>query len=735
VASTKVAGVEELIQRVSGYWPQVDKKRIVEAYELAVRAHAGQMRDTGEPYIVHPVQVSLILAELEADPACIVAGLLHDVVEDSNVPIEQIREQFGDTISRLVAGVTKLSKLDFHSRQEEQARNLRKMFLAMADDIRVLLIKLSDRLHNMRTLDPLPQERREAIARETLHIYAPLAHRLGIWRIKWELEDLALKYLEPQAYFEIVTKLGQTRTQREAQLQEARRLLAQKLEEAGIQAEVQGRVKHIYSIHQKMRTQQLSFEELNDLIALRIITERVSDCYAAVGLVHSLWMPISGFFSDYIAKPKSNNYQSLHTKVIGPHQQPLEVQIRTREMHRTAEYGIAAHWRYKEGFTDPQLDQQVAWLRQLLELGSDLSESHEFLELLQLDLFHDQVFVFTPQGDIIDLPRGAGPIDFAYRIHTEVGHHCVGARVNGRQVPLEYQFENGDIVEIITSPSAKPSRDWLPLIQSSRAKAKVRKFLRQQAREENIERGRHELEEAISHLPAVQREQLDRDKLAEVAVHLNYPDVDSLLAGIGYGDVEPQTVIDHLLPPQYPRSMKEEAQLLLPETPGVVRQRPTLPVSADGVSGVSSRLSKCCNPLPGDSISGYITRGGGLTIHRSDCKNLLYRARKEPERVVPLTWADDDEQGTFPASLEIVAVDRVGLLSHITAVISEADVNITFGQVDAEDHHLARLYLTLEIKRRQDLEHLCQRLEQLIDVINVRQVPTKEMHKSDSAQK
>jgi len=715
------AAVEKLVQRVSGYWPGVDKQQLIDAYDLAARAHAGQKRLTGDPYIVHPYEVSLILSSLESDPSSIVGGLLHDVVEDSEVQIEQIEDQFGPVISHLVAGVTKLSKLDFYSRQEEQARNLRKMFLAMADDIRVLLIKLSDRLHNMRTLDPLPPERREANALETLHIFAPLAHRLGVWRIKWELEDLALKHLEPEAYAEIVAKLGQTRAQREQQLEVAHEMLADRIREAGINA-VQGRAKHIYSIRQKMLRQDLSFSDLGDLIALRVIAEEVSDCYAALGIVHSLWMPISGFFSDYIAKPKSNEYQSLHTKVIGPHQQPLEVQIRTREMHRKAEYGVAAHWRYKEGDSDPQLDQQVAWLRQLLELETDLSESHEFLELLQLDLFRDQVFVFTPQGDVIELPRGAGPIDFAYRIHTEVGHHCVGARVNGQQVALEYQFENGDIAEIITSPSAKPSRDWMPIIQSSHAKAKVRKFLREQTRDENIEQGRQELEAAINRLPVTQRERLDREKLAEVARHLNYADVDSLLAAIGYGDVDPHTVIDHITVPERPQTLVEEAQLLLPETPVEAQKRVTSPVTAKGVAGVSSHLSKCCNPLPGDEIVGYVTRGSGLAIHRSDCKNLQYRAAKEPERIVPLTWSDDAAD-VFRTDIEVVAVDRVGLLSHITAVISEANVNIAAAHVDAQDHQLARLHLTLDIKRREDITHLMARIEQLIDVVSVREVP------------
>ncbi len=714
------ADIETIIKTVSNYWAAEQVEQLRDAYEFARQAHDGQQRLTGDPYITHPLEVANILVMLQADPAAVAAGLLHDTVEDTDIVPQQISERFGDEIAQLVEGVTKLRRLDLSSHQQEQARNLRKMFLAMADDIRVILIKLADRLHNMGTLAPLSPEKQQATATETLHIFAPLAHRLGIWRLKWELEDLALKYLDPDKYWQIVADLGQTREQRESQLEAARCHLEQQLHSVGISGRVEGRAKHIYSIYTKIHQQQIDFSQIADLMALRVITNDVGDCYAALGLVHALWIPIPGMFTDYIAKSKSNNYQSLHTKVIGPDKQPVEVQIRTEQMHQQAEYGLAAHWHYKEADTDPELDQQISWLRQLLELETDLKESHEFLELLQLDLFQDQVFVFTPDGDVIDLPRGAGPVDFAYHIHTEVGHHCIRAKVNGRVVPLDYQFQNGDICEIITSPAAQPSRDWLDLIHSSRAKAKVRRFLRDQTQQQNIEQGRRRLEEALSKLAEV-----NQDKLPEVAEHLNYADTDTLLAAVGYGEVEVATVINHLRgegPRARPRSLTEEVQLLLPEVPEKPAVKEGMLVTAEGVRDVHSRLSKCCNPLPGDDITGYVTRGGGMTIHRSDCKNLQYRAQQEPDRIVSLQWATGQRELVFRTDIEIIAGDRVGLLSHITAIVSDCGINIAAAHTDATSGEFARLHLTLDIGHRRDLQQLIERLEKLIDVVSVRQL-------------
>jgi len=715
------ADIATITEQLLSYWPGADQALVRRAYEFAEEAHRGQKRLTGDPYIQHPLEVALILTGIQADPATVAAALLHDTVEDTAVSLPVLQKRFGTTVATLVEGVTKLRRLDFTSHQEEQARNLRKMLLAMAEDIRVLVIKLADRLHNMLTLDPLPPERQQAIAQETLQIYAPLAHRLGIWRLKWQLEDLALKYLDPEGFFEIAERLGQSRAEREAFTEQARQRLEQHLSTAGIRATVFGRAKHIYSIYTKIREQQIDFSQVGDLIALRVVVDTVADCYAALGLVHALWMPVPGTFTDYIAKPKPNSYQSLHTKVMGPQGQFMEVQIRTWEMHRTAEYGVAAHWNYKEGRTDSAVDKQVGWLRQILDLSSDLKESHEFLELLQLDLFKDQVFVFTPGGDVIDLPRGAGPIDFAYRVHTEVGHHTVGAKVNGHPVPLDYRFRNGDICEIITSEKAQPSRDWLQLIQSSRAKAKVRKYLREQMREENLRRGSELVEAALRHQPEAVRETWSQQRLEEIAQRLYYAGGEDLLAAVGYGDVEPSTIIQHLIKDyQPPRRLSEEARLLLPleET---AQKAPPLAVSATGLAGLQSHLSRCCNPLPGDEIMGYITRGSGIAVHRADCKNLLYRSRKEPERVLPLTWGDQASTAAR-ATLEIVATDRVGLLSHLTAIVSDAGVNITGAHVEAESGQFARLVLTLAVRDREQLDRVIERLSQLIDVVTVRQV-------------
>jgi len=645
-----LTNIDTTIERVTAYSPTADTEMLRRAYEFAEQAHAGQERLTGDPYISHPLAVANILAEIQADPVAIAAALLHDTVEDTNVSIEDIQEQFGERVAHLVAGVTKLTQLDFSSRQDKQAQNLRKMFLAMADDIGVILIKIADRLHNMRTLEPL----------------------------------------EP--------------------------------------AEIEGRAKHIYSIYRKMEQQQIDFGQIADLTALRVITDTVENCYAALGVVHALWMPVAGMFVDYIAKPKSNKYRSLHTKVFGPDKQPMEIQIRTEQMHQQAEYGVAAHWRYKEEDSDPQLDEQISWLRQMLDLETDLEESHEFLELLELDLFQDQVFVFTPDGDVVDLPGDAGPIDFAYRIHTEVGDHCAGARVNGRMVPLDYSFQNGDIVEIITSPNAQPSRDWLRIIRSSRAKAKVRKFLRLETEEENIRNGRQQLAEAFAKSKELTSKTLDENLLAPIAEHLNYPSVDSMLGAIGYGEVEPDTVADHLIEglDRRPRTLTEEVELSLPETPTAPPADETMLVSVEGIRGLECRLAQCCNPLPGDEIVGYVTRGSGLSVHRRDCNNLQYLQAKDPERLVSLDWATGDSKARFRVCLEILASDRVGLLSHITAIVSDCDINIVAAEANAEGHELARLLLTLDIASRRDLDRLIDRLQKLIDVISVRQLPATE---------
>lgn len=725
MANPHPESLNSILNRVSGYWSEDDIARLEAAYRFAETAHADNPpRRTGHPFISHPLAVAEVLTEIEADPATVIAGLLHDTVEDTETTIEQIEEAFGPSIAMLVDGVTKLTRLSFQTRQERQAGNLRKMFMAMAEDIRVILIKLADRLHNMRTLFALPEEKQISTAQETLQIFAPLAHRLGIWRFKWEMEDLAFRYLEPDTYYEIAHLLGAGREEREERIEAVRAAVRGRLEQAGINATVHGRAKHIYSIASKMDQQDISFDQIADLTAIRIITDSISDCYAALGLVHELWIPIQSMFTDYIAKPKSNKYQSLHTKVIGPDKQPLEVQIRTWEMHRVAEYGVAAHWRYKEGGKGSPSDEQISLLRQVLELETDLSESHEFLELLQMDLFDDQVFVFTPDGDVIDLPAGAGPIDFAYRIHTEVGHQCVGARVNGRQVPLSYQFRNGDIAEIVTSASGQPSRDWLTLAKSSRAKAKIRRHLRAKMRAENVAAGRAALREALHEHPAHVRSNVDIDDLEPLLESFGFRETEDLLAAIGYGDVEAETVVRDLVSEEIkPGSLAEEVEQVLAEVgAGSPRDRKSPAVTVDGMGGFQCRRSKCCSPLPGDDITGYITRGRGLTIHRSDCKNLRYHSTNEPDRLVPLSWGAGDSETVFQHELEIVAVDRVGLFSHIAAVVAESGINIASANANSNSSGVARLDLKVDIRRREDLDHLLDRLSKLIDVISVRQI-------------
>ena len=710
----------QLIKAVRVYWPSVEPELIQRAYEFAAEAHAGQQRLTGDPYITHPLAVAEVLAGVESDPQAVAGGLLHDVLEDTHLQPPDVQRAFGPVIVRLVEGVTSLSRIDFGSRQEEQAENLRKMFLAMAQDIRVITIKLADRLHNMRTLHVFDPERRAAKATETLQIFAPLSHRLGVWKIKWELEDLCFRELHPEEYAEIVRKVDRTREEREDEIQEAVVAIKARLAEVGVEADVHGRPKHLYSIYQKMLREGVDFDQIYDLTALRVLCHTIADCYAALGIVHDLWMPIPGMFTDYVAKPKANKYQSLHTKVYGPRGQGMEVQIRTWAMHRMSEYGVAAHWRYKEGGAETRLDEQLSWLRQLLELQTDLQESSEFLSSLRMELFRDQVFVFTPKGDVVDLPVGATLIDFAYRIHTEVGHRCVGAKVNGRMVPLDYRLKNGDIAEILTSKTAKPSRDWLRLVQTSSARSKIRRFLKQQLREENVAGGRELLARELRRLSAQEREQIDLEaRLEELAGELNLASAEDVYAALGYGDLEPEHIVG-LLKPAPPRAtLADEAELVLPL--GELRPQPQrASVSADGVSGFQTRVSKCCAPLPGDEIVGYVTRGRGLAIHRADCKNLAGHAKREPHRVVALNWGDDSDL-TYRAEVLVDAWDRVGLLSDISAIVSETQINIASAKVHTDKpEHVAQIHMTLDIRSRADLERLVRRLEDLSDVLRVR---------------
>jgi GTP pyrophosphokinase len=707
--------IEELLDLASAYNPEVDRELLTRAYDLAAAAHAGQKRLTGDPYIVHPLEVSKLLTELEMDDATLAAALLHDVVEDTGHGLGEIRSDFGDEVAVLVDGVTKLRRIHFDTGRERQAENLRRMLLAMASDLRVILIKLADRVHNMRTLKPLPEERRREVAQETLQILAPIAHRLGVWRFKFELEDRALRYLEPDTYAEIVAAVDSTREEREARIQRAIGQLRERLQEMGIEAQIEGRPKHFYSIYQKMQEQAVDFDQILDLEAIRVIVDTETQCYTVLGVVHSLWLPLPDMFTDYIAKPKSNMYQSLHTKAIGPDGEPLEVQIRTWSMHRRAEYGVAAHWRYKGGPTgDLEADTKLSWLRQLLDLHTDLRDPHEWLESLKLDLFQDQVFVFTPRGDVIDLPAGSTPVDFAYRIHTEVGHSCVGAKVNGRMVPLSYVFRNGDVVEIMTSnrPDAKPSLDWLSFVVSSPARSKIKAWYRRAQRDESIVRGRERLEEECSRLGIDPKTTLAEKRLTELAPKLSYNSVEDIYAAVGYGDLSAETILRRLRG-ESPKGKRKKRSAQGEQ--GSLR----VAISMGGVTDVLFRLSRCCAPVPGDHIVGFITRGRGVTVHRAECPNVAHYARQDPDRLVPLEWTLAPD-AYFPVTVEVESLDRVGLVSDITAIISGMETNILEAKVQTGGKpKIARISLRVEVKSLEHLGDIMNRIGALSDVLRV----------------
>ncbi len=728
-----------LLDRVREYLPQADTGNIVRAYRVAEFGHRGQTRQSGEPYITHPLAVAGILAELEMDVATISAGLMHDVVEDckdeqgnSRITLDNIREAFGEEIALLVDGVTKLtSYLDVERELEETtdqekrkrkreivhtAANLRKIFIAMSRDLRVMIIKLADRLHNMRTLDALSRERQLKIASETLQILAPMAHRLGIWQIKWQLEDLAFKYLEPEKYAELAARVQRTRKEREDDINEAIRVLKERLEKENIRAEVHGRAKHLYSIYQKMLKEEIDLDQIYDLLAIRVIVDTVPDCYHALGVVHDLWLPIPGRFDDYIAKPKPNMYQSLHTKVIGPRQQPLEVQIRTWEMHRTADFGIAAHWQYKEGTTpEDRFEQRMRMLRQqLFEWQSDGKDSVEFLRTVVESLFNDQVFAFTPKGDVIDLVAGSTPVDFAYRVHTDIGNTCVGAKVNGRIVPLNHQLKNGDIVEIITRPNARPSRDWLNFVKTPHARSKIKQYFRRQAHAENVARGKELLEREAERLGAEPRTLLHAEALEEVARQLNLPNAEEVYAAVGDGRYSAQAVLNRLLP-------KVPLQPSLFATGKVMESEARL--SVDGIDNVMIRRAKCCTPLPGDDVIGYTSRGRGITLHRRSCVNVQNYLLKEPERLVAVRW--DEKQGAcYAVSLHIEAADRTGLLSDISTVFGESRTNITAIRTISRPDGTAHIDITVEVRSVSHLHGLIDRVRRISDVLDIRRTGT-----------
>lgn len=704
--------IEDLLQKLSEAKTESDLTKIKSAYEFAFQAHQGQKRESGEAYIQHPLEVAAIVHELGMDTTSIIAALLHDVVEDTPIEIEEIKKTFGSEVALLVDGVTKLSRLAFQNKQEQQMENLRKMFLAMTQDLRVIIIKLADRLHNMRTLKHLPLEKQKNIARETLEIYAPLTHRLGMWKIKWELEDLSLRYLDPEAYYDLVNKVAKKRQEREGYIAEVKKTLERALAEMEIKAEVQGRPKHFYSIFEKMQEQGKDFNEIYDLMGLRVIVSTVQDCYEVLGIVHTLWKPIPGRFKDYVAMPKSNMYQSLHTTLIGPNGEPLEIQIRTWEMHRTAEFGIAAHWIYKGGPDDKELRDKIAWLRHLIEWQGEMRDSEEFMETLRIGLFMDEVFVFTPQGDVKNLPAGSTPVDFAYSIHTTLGHQCIGAKVNGRLVPLDYQLKNGDIVQILSSKgSTGPSRDWLQFVKTSKSKNRIRQWLREQNREENIQIGRELLEREIKKQGVDFQENARVEQLNEAAKKLGFMNLEDLLAAIGDLKVTPNQVLSKL-------GVEKETTKVISEADEKKRpRRPGQGIKVKGVENLLIRFSKCCNPVPGDPIIGFITRGKGVSIHRMDCPNIL---TEEKERIIEVEW-DQASQGTYPVDIEIEGDDRVNLLTDVLNAISELKLYLNAAKARSKKG-AAYINLTLEITNSDQIQSIFKRVGQVDGVQRVYRV-------------
>jgi guanosine-3',5'-bis(diphosphate) 3'-pyrophosphohydrolase len=693
------------------HFPQADLTALRDAFDFAQEAHRDQTRVTGEPYVTHPLASAQILADIGIDATAVTAALLHDVPEDTDYTLNDIEERFGAEVAQLVDGVTKLSKFSTHSHEEQQAENIRKMFLAMADDIRVVLIKLADRLHNMRTLYALPSEKQTRIAHQTLEIYAPLAERLGMWSIKWELEDLAFKTLEPEAYRELSRMLDTRRKSRESFIHRAIEELRPELVRAGIEAELSGRPKHLYSIRKKMQRKGAEIGEIYDVYAIRILVAEVKDCYAALGVVHSHWRPIPGQFDDYIAVPKPNLYQSLHTAVISLDGQPLEIQIRTQAMHQVSEVGIAAHWRYKEGSrADREYDAKLAWLRQVMDWQRDVSDATEFVEGVKLDVFQDQVFVFSPKGDVKDLPAGATPLDFAYRIHTDIGHRCIGAKVNNRLVPLDYKLQNGDIVEIVTTKGEHgPSRDWINIVRTSHARDKIRQWFKRQERDENITHGRESLERELRRLARTSLGAVGQDRILEIARGYKFDNLDDFYAAVGYGAIGAQQVVTRL-------GVVDDAQLALPPTsppPSPSRQGG---VRVKGVGDLLVRFGKCCHPIPGDPITGFITRGKGVTVHLKNCQTVLNE--RETARMIEVEWESQVQQ-TYPISIRIEAYDRTGLLSDITQVVAENKVNIMSANVSVTPDRTATVKATLEVASVAQLARVMSRLEQLKDIITV----------------
>lgn len=706
--------LNNVLEKVLRYFPEADLSLIEKAYVFSAKVHQGQVRLSGEPYLIHPLEVAAILADMKMDMPTVASGLLHDAVEDTYANLEEIQGTFGPEVAALVDGVTKISKITLATREEQQAENFRKMILAMARDIRIVLIKLADRLHNMRTLEYLPPESQVKIAQETLDIYAPLANRLGINRIKTELEDLSFRYLHPEVYRDLARKVAKQKEEREKYIEEVSANISEKLSSYGLVGKVSGRPKHFYGIYQKMKAQNLEFEQVYDIIAFRIILDTVKDCYESLGIIHSLWKPVPGRFKDYIAMPKANGYQSLHTTVIGPYGERVEIQIRTEEMNRTAEEGIAAHWQYKEGRGFAEKDsKQFAWVRQLLEWQQDLRDPREFLETVKIDLFPDEVYVFTPKGDVKQLPVGSTPVDFAYSIHTQIGHQCVGAKVNGKIVPLRYPLKNGDIVQIIPSPNHQPSKDWLKFVKTSRARTKIRQWIKAEARERSVALGKEICEREFKKYHLDFGKLIKSEEMKKIASDLSFQSIDDLMAEVGYGNASSNQIIGKLIPPEkLAGERKEESRLK--RLAKKIRGEPD-GIQIRGIQDMMVRFAKCCNPLPGDEISGYITRGRGVTVHTADCANIL---GSDPQRLIQVSW-NLKEKAVHAVRARVTCNDKKGLLAEISTALASSEVNIIRADVITTEDRKAICNFELEVNDLKHLQNAFRALTKLKNVIKV----------------
>jgi len=708
--------LHDILDMVAAYDPDADLDLIRRAYVFSARAHQGQTRRSGEPYLTHPVGVASILAEMKLDVPSIVAGILHDTVEDTLTSLEEIEKYFGQEVRVLVDGVTKLGKIQFTTSEERQAENFRKMIMAMAQDIRVILVKLADRVHNMRTLDFMPEGKQDRIAKETLEIYAPIANRLGIQRIKVELEDLSLKYLKPETHRLIDQQVRGKKEEWKRYIEELRQFVEDKMKEQGIPSKIKGRMKHYYSIHRKMEAQNIPFEEVHDIVAFRIVTETISQCYAALGVLHSMWKPIPGRFKDYIAMPKGNNYRSLHTTMIGPNGERVEFQIRTKDMNDIAENGIAAHWKYKESDRLKESDEKkFKWIRQLLEWQSELSDPAEFLDTVKLDLFADDVYVFTPKGELRELPRGSTPIDFAYDIHTEVGHNCVGAKVNGKIVPLRYELRSGDTVEVLRQKNRRPNKDWLQFVKTSRAKAKIRQYIRLQERDRGLAIGEELFEKECRHYGENVTAVMKEPKLLEFANRKGYKDVDGLMVAVGYGKFSPQNILEFVYPTEKRAQLKPSRLSRVAAAVKKLTGKRRSMVKVDGFDDFLISFGKCCNPIPGDSIVGYVTRGKGVSVHLTNCARIFNR---DPDRKVAVQW-DTEGSGLRIVQIRVACVDKPGLLVAMTEAITQHGINISKASLGHKEGQMAVNYFDLEIGDVSQLRKVMKTLEAVKGVVTV----------------